>query len=678
VRPRDALGRAARLGIGLAAAGAAWAGPAGGALAAPLPVNLADLPQAPLLFTGQGVNESLGTPFGQPNTQRLDTCDLDGDGVDDLVASASGWTIGGINGGHHGRVHVIRGRAGWTGGTLPAAAETVAIAGYEEGQRFGEDIVCAGDVDGDGIDDLAIGMGGSGGPASGIYAYLVHGATDLFGAGSFSVDSAPGRVVAIDNVNVKAGAVPTEWAPLGDIDDDGYDDLALATGSAGIWVVPGRPRTAIADDTIDVTQPGSGYLAAVGVSYDAGPFDAVGDVDGDGVGDFALGEPAFDGAVENNGIVRVLSGTAFDDPDAGPFNVATEPPGEKVLFRIEGPAQHARAGMAIAALGDVDGDDRDDFAVGVPGSPYATPVGEEPQVGQVFVVHGRTSHDQIDLPGLGAAGGYAIAGLPGGAQFGSVVESAGDLDGDGNVDLLVGAPSHLNPALAPSAQYANGAAYVVYGQAGSETVDVAVPTAATGAVLLGQHHYANVGASFAVMPDLDGNGQAELVIGGHPRSAPGKGELTVLRLGEPLPDPPGPDPDPGPGPGPGPGPDQRPGPGPDQTPRPGPDTDTPTPDADRPKPKPVTGEITKTGRRGSVTVALSRRLGAKPRKTYRVRLARKGKVVATGTVRGKTLKLRVRKVGKGKRARYPKLNGAYALTGAKGVAGVTKTQVRIG
>jgi hypothetical protein len=121
-----------------------------------------------------------------------------------------------------------------------------------------------------------------------------------------------------------------------------------------------------------------------------------------------------------------------------------------------------------------------------------------------------------------------------------------------------------------------------------------------------------------------------------------------------------------------PGPD----PVPDTNPKPGPDVSKPAPER-KPKPLSATGEITKTGRKGKTTISLSKRPGAKASKTYRVKLVRKGKAVATGTVRGKTLKLSVRKTGKGKKARYPKLEGAYTLTGAKGVEGVAKTRLTV-
>jgi hypothetical protein len=652
-------------GLGLAVAGAACLATAVPAVAGPLPVDLKDLPQAPVTFTGQGLNEYLGMPFGIPAGKRLEgDCDLDDDGRDDLVAAGSGWAAPGDLV-QTGRVHVIRGRLGWTGGTVPmTVGETVSIAGYEEGKRFGEQVVCAGDVDGDGIDDLAVGMGG-GAPGTTVYAYIIYGAADFFSRGSFAIDAAPERVVAIDHAGLAGGGVPTQLAALGDLDDDGRSDLALATGSAGIWVIPGRARADITNNTIDLAQAGEGHLAADGVTYDDG-IEAVGDVDGDGTGDIAVGQyHAESTAGPGSGIVQVISGAALVDPLAATFNVATEPAGTKVLFRIDGPAPYAQTGIAIDGLGDLNADGKDDFAVGVPAKVYS---GGETETGRVFVLFGRTSHDVVSLPDISAGGGYAIEGAVGITQFGAALASAGDVNGDGLQDLLIGAPDFVNTALAAPAQYGNGAAYVVYGKSDASTVAASTPTTATGALLPGWLHGQNLGGGVESIEDQDGNGQRELIVAGESRSAQGKGELTVLRLGEPVPEDlgPGPDPGPGPGPAPGPAPGVVPGPGPGIAPP------TVTP---KPTPPRVSGKAGKTSAKGTVTVTLAKRPGAKASKSYKIKLVRKGKVVATGTLKGRKLTLTLKKTGKGKRAKYPRLSGDYTLLGG---AGVTKVRLIIG
>jgi hypothetical protein len=119
----------------------------------------------------------------------------------------------------------------------------------------------------------------------------------------------------------------------------------------------------------------------------------------------------------------------------------------------------------------------------------------------------------------------------------------------------------------------------------------------------------------------------------------------------------------------------QPGPGP--TPQPQPETPKPKPPVKTPVVVKVTGKAGKVSAKGAVTVTVSKRLGAKATKSYRVVVVRNGKTIATGTVRGKTLTLSIRKVGMGKKAKYPKLAGKYSVKGGKGVKGVTTIQLTV-
>jgi len=92
----------------------------------------------------------------------------------------------------------------------------------------------------------------------------------------------------------------------------------------------------------------------------------------------------------------------------------------------------------------------------------------------------------------------------------------------------------------------------------------------------------------------------------------------------------------------------------------------------------LSGKAARTGTR-TATVTLGRQLGRSAKKSYRVVLRSKGKVIATGTLRGRTLKLVVKGTKrKGAATRYPRLKGSYALAAAPKVTGVTKATIRIG
>lgn len=131
----------------------------------------------------------------------------------------------------------------------------------------------------------------------------------------------------------------------------------------------------------------------------------MGDLDGDGVTEYAISSDGFDwgAAGQDQGVVRVYSGAN------GSF-----------LFQIDGPSSGLGFGSAIAGLGDVDGDGKGDLAVGAP----LTGAG-----GEVFLHSGADGHLIRVLDNA-----------PYGGKFGAALDALGDLDGDGMGDLIVGAP----------------------------------------------------------------------------------------------------------------------------------------------------------------------------------------------------------------------------------------------
>ena len=130
----------------------------------------------------------------------------------------------------------------------------------------------------------------------------------------------------------------------------------------------------------------------------------MGDLDGDGVTEYAISSDGFDwgSSGHDQGVVRIYSGAN------GGF-----------LYQIDGPPSGKGFGTAIAGLGDVDGDGKGDLAVGAP----QTGAG-----GEVYLHSGADGH-LIRI----------LDNAPHGGQFGSVLDALGDLDGDGRGDLIVGA-----------------------------------------------------------------------------------------------------------------------------------------------------------------------------------------------------------------------------------------------
>jgi hypothetical protein len=133
------------------------------------------------------------------------------------------------------------------------------------------------------------------------------------------------------------------------------------------------------------------------------------------------------------------------------------------------------AGFAVSPVGDVNEDGVDDFAIGAPG----VDARGRQDSGTVYVVYGRNEGRSLDLSGFSSLDGFRIDGAAPGDFAGTAVSAAGDVNGDGYPDLLVGAPRvDLAANTAFSSPFPRGAVFVVFGQPG---IDTGVDLAALGA-----------------------------------------------------------------------------------------------------------------------------------------------------------------------------------------------------
>ena len=276
----------------------------------------------------------------------------------------------------------------------PAAAQRtlLALEGSAPQEAYGQSVSGAGDVDGDGVDDLIVGV-----PSA-----------STVGSWNGRVEVRAGQtgnlLWAFEGL-AGGDKLGSAVAGAGDVNGDGHADVlagalladraGMNAGLARVW--SGLDGTLLHD--LDGVAPGDYFGASVA---------GVGDLDHDGHDDFAVGAPGSDANGADCGRVTVFSGQSG-----------------AALFVVDGAAAGDLLGLALAGLGDVNADGTADLATGAPG---ADPNGAES--GRVLV-----------LSGASAAVLHAIDGAAAGDGLGSSLAGAGDVDGDGTPDLVAGAPA---------------------------------------------------------------------------------------------------------------------------------------------------------------------------------------------------------------------------------------------
>ncbi|MCI0347551.1 MAG: integrin alpha, partial [Chloroflexi bacterium] len=366
----------------------------------------------------------------------------------------------------------------------------------EANARLGFSVAGAGDVDGDGYGDVIVGA-----PYFDA-GQINEGAAFLFlGSASGIADGSPATAAAQLESDLAFANLGESVAGAGDVNGDGFDDVIVGdpnygNGAAFVFhgsasgVADGNPATAATRITADPTEmptcPAGGN-AGFGVSV-AG----AGDVNGDGFDDVIVGAPRYPPCSSVSGILGigaafVFSGSASGIADASSLTAAT---------RIEGNEQQGWLGASVAGAGDVDGDGYGDVIVGAP--LYSSLESDE---GAAFMFLGGA---------LGIASGTAAtasAQLESNhalAHLGSSVAGAGDVDGDGYGDVIVGAPDYD----ASPSDSSEGAAFVFLGSASG--VASANPGTAATRLVSDQAHSA-LGVSVAGVGDVDRDGYGDVL-----------------------------------------------------------------------------------------------------------------------------------------------------------------------
>jgi hypothetical protein len=429
-----------------------------------------------------------------------------------------------------GIAYVFLGRAGQLApapASLDLSQAAFTISG-RAGEMLGYKIV-GNDVNADGLADVVLGapMAGAPSKSGGGAVYVVFGSTRPASISTNSLSFA-GYTNATTNPATPSplgsrydgfqqnGHTGMSLAALPDVNGDGYRDIAVGApdaglhrpGGGGVAVLYGKPR-GVHVTLNDLWENGYPYFfhvdyPAIDNQHIGMSVASVGDMTGDGWPDIAIGAPQADpGGRIDAGSVWIIN--AHLPPATGcrrPVADATCPwlklrsLTASQGYRIDGAVAGDQLGSSLAGIGDQNGDGIRDLAIG---EAAASPLGRA-GAGAVVVVPGQTNAVTRNLavtPPL-----QSIAGATAGAGLGASLAAAGDVNADGRVDMLIGAPGESGSA---------GAVYPVLG--GPGTTDLAGASSRIAPAAAGSM----AGSSIAAGSSLDGGSPDALI------AAPGSG-----------------------------------------------------------------------------------------------------------------------------------------------------------
>jgi len=409
----------------------------------------------------------------------LAVADVNGDGIDDLLAGATHTDDNGTNAG------TVYGLLGASSVSDLDIEDAAALHGLDGSSVAGFSASGLGDLDGDGYEEVAVGAHGDDA------VFVVYGGVSAWGS-SGDLDRYAATITPVDDV----WFFGREVQGVGDVDGDGLDDLLIgdegSSGYAGtVYLVLGSTTAMSGSAYIEDLRHAEWTSEDVGDDFAEQGTTGAGDFDGDGLADVILGEPSNDEVGSGYGEATIYLGSSAVSGDVALTDA-------DVTFTPTDAPDAQYLGYCADGIGDHDGDGVEDLALC---ARYAD-VDATSRAGAVYIYLGDTGGWSSTL-GVGDADASYLG--TGASQYlGSAVAGAGDIDGDGTHDFLATASDYDGDS-------ANtGGVFLFYGDSGVGggvfTLDDA------GVTITSPAYGARLGTSLAT-GDINGDGYVDLLAG---------------------------------------------------------------------------------------------------------------------------------------------------------------------
>lgn len=404
------------------------------------------------IFYGQQAGASMGYSVASAG-------DVNGDGFSDVILGARNFDNGEANEGmaviYHGSANGI------------SSGPIIQLECNQAGAAFGYSVSSAGDLNGDGYSDIVVGA-----PFYG-NGETTEGAAFVYQGSASGINAVPMAILESNQDNAQMG---NSVALAGDVNGDSYSDLIIGSrfydngesdeGAAFIFHGSATGINPVAVTMMESNQAGGDFGASVA---------SAGDVNGDGFSDVIVGANTFDNGQTNEGAVFIFHGSP-----AGINAVAA--------IRLESNQAFSLMGSAVCSAGDVNGDGYSDILVGA----YLYDSGATDD-GMVFLYQGSAA-------GITSAPSSTFNSNQASGQMGTSVAPAGDVNGDGYSDILIGAQNYDN------GQADEGTVFLYLG--GALGIN-----SSQGATFEMNQAFASFGSSVASAGDVNGDGFSDILVG---------------------------------------------------------------------------------------------------------------------------------------------------------------------